>query len=90
MTAVKDGWCWEGEKLPAAVDGGDGIAPQLKQKGYELQVGIDAVPGCGQVTRARGDVDMAASQLLLRVETVQYHGGASCMRVKGASGPCKA
>jgi hypothetical protein len=38
VTALKDGWCWEGSKLPAAVDSGDGIAPQLKQKGYELQV----------------------------------------------------
>lgn len=38
VTGVKEGWCWEGSRLPLTISQTDGIAPDLKHKGYELQV----------------------------------------------------
>jgi hypothetical protein len=40
VSAVREGWCWEGSSLPASVGQTDSIAPDLKHKGYELQVSV--------------------------------------------------
>lgn len=38
MSGVREGWCWEGSRLPMSISQTDGVAPDLQQKGYELQV----------------------------------------------------
>jgi len=44
ISAVKEGWCWEGSRLAVAVESSDAAAPDLRHKGYELQVSTPLPP----------------------------------------------